>query len=477
MFMKMFRVSFSLFLILFCIFTIFQVIHLAYHSWPVSDDISIASQMQNYDSMLKYSWNYYKTWDGRLLNNLIYPLLLSDLLSQNIGVMIHALALVLSAVLLAFIWQRYAFPGTLKHLPYSFLLILCTMWLGLTPIIDETVYWASGGVDYILYFFFLVAWLSIMIYLFNTITPLIYLYITLPILLLWSFLVGTGNQATFPAVVFLTTYYMLIFKNRSINRKYALSALIFFIAGAVFMYIAPGNFRRAHCAKSSFIWDIPHMWSQYVIILRLFISKSKYLLPLSAITSLIGSIYVCLQNKELYTFDNVSDYFNARKKLLITSLIFIIAAFIYIGPFTLVPHFASPRTGFFFMLFIMIGLWFLMAFITPLILNHTPKKLILVTAIIAYVFPFVLAGLLNKHIMQDISLARNVRKQMVERHEALSKGDDYPYRRGPLVVVRKIRGDIPKSIHFRDISSKNPGDWINKAVARYYGFKAVIREK
>ena len=355
---------------------------------------------------------------------------------------------------------------------YDFAIMLCVLWLGLIPIIKEVVYWAVGGL-YIFTSLFIILWILIIYLLLFRVKVVRFKYFIIPVLMIFSFLIGGAQQITSPALIFLTVVMLLLTRKKEKDGKMIVFvALIFLILGTVFMYIAPGNFVRAGYGAGSFDFSIISIFKNYVNTFILFSITAIEMVILAIIGAFCSAVIKTKNNKSKNI--TVVSYIKSNKERLIIITSFLLAALITLIPFVLVPDFATPRASIFYVIFILLFTWGIVDYFSILFINNYKKyfnrvvALTMITIICFTIMSFEVIILSSRNIYQGIF----IRHQMIERNEYLSNLSEEEKKYD--ITVKPIEGKIPELLFFHDITTDLENSLnLNKDVAEFYKIKSI----
>lgn len=451
-----------------------MILYIAYISWPVADDFSHFVDMKACGHFYDYAWQIYNRWDGRYLSYLIMTILFFNPMHMNYIVMFYVLALIFSAIAFVNLWHESFFPKFRYFDWCAFLLTLCGLWLGLRPIIAQTVYWASGGVCAVLLLLLVLIWLSALYYYLYKGMNFRWRVLTVPLFFIYSSLVAMGYQALPPAIVFLVFVMLFGSKRQSEDKHFVVLCLILYIAGAIFMYLAPGNFQRAREGPMSFVMTPAALMKNFLALFAYFTYLARYTIPYALLGGFVSSVCVCnYESKKV-----IETYAFIMKTALIRSGVFMIAAVLAMLPFICVVDFASARTSFFFQIFLFLAFWHLGSVGGSLIWRSDKNIVKKPAAVLGKMILIIISTHALVVAFKDIKDGRNISYQMKDRHKILSEIIE---RQGANQIINisinPIFGRVPQSLYFDDIKTFSEF-WANDALARYYGFGQIrLKEK
>ncbi len=464
---------FSLFVAIMSGIMMALIITLGLVSWPVVDSLSLYTRISS-SGVLGNAWNMYAGWDGRFFVFLLHVPLFQIFKSgyTYFVVAFNACCLILTAYVSSMFLTKIT--GNKKLIYYDFSLMLGVLWLGLVPIISSVVYWAVGGL-YIFTSLFIFLWILIIYLLLFRVKSIGFKYFTVPLLMIFSFLIGGAGQPTSPALIFLTIVMLILARRKERNSKMVVSAaLIFLILGTIFMLFAPGNFARAEFGAGSFNFSVISIFKNYINTFMGFSKGAISMIGLAIIGAFCSAI-VKIKTSETKNITFIS-YIKSNKERLIMIISFLIAALITLIPFVMVPDFASPRASIYYVIFLLLFIWGIIDFFSVLFINGFYKKyckrigaLMMIPIICFTILSFGVIVLSSKNIYQGIF----IRSQMSERNEYLLDLSEAEKKHD--ITVKPVQGSIPELIHFKDITADKE-NWVNTAVAEFYGVKSIRLE-
>ena len=438
------------------------VVLIAALAWPVADDFSNFIKLRGSSGPVDYAVMQYKNWDGRFLNYLIWGFITLKPEYVNVNVMLYAACFIGIAFMLMTLVENTAFYPAGAGRAYFFLVMLAALWLGMRPLESETLYWASGAVQYTVIPLLGLVWLCVIYELLFKPVNIPAAPVTVPLFLIFSFFIGTGNPVYSPALFFLALVMRAFAPEKKYMRLFT-AACVLFAAGAVLMYAAPGNFvRAAEDRAETFVFSPVFLVSNFFKVAWSFIKAGRYLILLSFLGAAAFGGYAGLYGKG-----------NGRAGQLraVFTYAYFVAAILSVLPFILVPNFASLRASVFFQIFSALFIWHLVSYAGGRLRQFFPGP-----AFRAYVFglPVVFAVMLYIFAAGDVYYGMGISRQMKERDASLKKAAAFYGGRKKYAVLRvkPVTGRVPASMAFDDIKPYT-NDFRNKGVAAYYGFLNV----
>ena len=450
---------------------IFLTIFLGSLTWPVADDFSIYAHVQE-KGILGTVIYYFKFQEGRFFTIFLDSLLFKFFKFQYsyFITIFYAIILISSSILTTRIILLINNFKRNSKVIFSFYFF--TILIGLAPIIKEVVYWITGGA-YILSFFLVILYFYLLFLLNFSDNNKRNKIIIISFLMLFSIFFGGMVQNLSPVILFnLLIFLIYLIKIKSKNWFYILIFLILILIGTAIMYLAPGNYIRAGFGNN-IDFSFSAIISNYFKVLLTYLRQSLVMVALSIIGSACFSIYFVLNKNNQSFFLNENNKINKRLKIVITFL-FLISALISILPFALIPDFAAPRAGLFFMMLISIFIWqigliLFVPFLNKMIARF--KNFHIVIAIVPIIFIFITFSFIVSMTTRSIYDAIIIGDQIKNRHSYLINLDDSA--RDSIIIIDKVSGRLPELIYFEDITN-NPDHWRNKDFAKFFKIKSVI---
>ncbi len=377
----------------------------------------------------------YLNWDGRVVSPLfIIRNVLLFYFPLQVLVFLALLAIPVINYLVIRIMGQLDFFNKSKSVILPVLVLSILIWFGFRAHISRSVYWATGS-----YYMFanLLMFIGIYLYLIGK-RDWVFLVITFTVM-------SSGVNTAAVMITFAFLFHVLnLYK---VNLKSDFLFLLISVFGFLLSALAPGNFERARVNYSGVSYNVMDFPYNFWIVAREYILMSKWL-PVVAVLAAL-----CLSN--LLTRKN-----NLRH-ISVVAIVFILSAFASIAPFMLVPESASRHTVIHFQTFLFIAL-FLLALVTLAYFQIVIKKWLSISVLT------VVSVLLFMVAVQQFWIGRRVRKQVVERYEALEnlRGNKEPVYLSPI--------DQPDNFFTnRGFDIKSPPDDINDILQNYFGTGSV----
>ena len=344
-------------------------------------------------------------------------------------------------------------------------LVTFSLWFGLQNILNDTLYWCTGG-----FYIYCNLLMLLFIYVFlkyRNQSSNISVFRLLTLLVIAFFAGNTSHNIVTAIPIFIIVQFFVDFldRKRSLFLYYSIS-LTGFIAGGLIVLMSPGNLVRMERTKHSFNVSVGGMYLNYKRVLQDYLSWS---LPLYlSIAILFILVFIFLD----YSFNfklNSADFFQKKTKHYWIKFIlkygkYLLTALLTLIPFIIVRRTAGPRTSFFFMTLIFLFL--------NLICYNFLSKIIIVKKNNSYVHKFVFSLLSTALIIifflyhlvpayeQKIDYMH--RERIVEKQTSKDKD----------IVFEPLKQRSNTLFKFRDMS-EDKWDPRNYAFAKYYGIKSV----
>lgn len=451
---------------------IILIIVLGLISWPVADDFHFYSAIKS-STVFEHSWELYMNWGGRFSGFLLtlIPFSIINIEYSYLIVVFYACCLIITAYLLAFFLKNLSIGK--KFLYYDFGIITCILWLGLLPIAKEVIYWASGGV-YILTTLLAILWIFIIYTFLFKIKTIKYKYLSLPLLMIFSFFIGSSQEILSPALIFITIIMLLLARKKQKEIRFIIVlALMFLTFGTIFMYIAPGNFIRAKIGADSFNFSIIKIVHNYFNALLQFSRITLKLIILTIIGAFSSALFKLRNVKSKYSNINISTYIKSNMSRLIIIISFLISAFITLTPFILIPNFITLRASIYFQIFLLLFIWGIIDYFLVFFINLDNKKIFrnITIFITISIICFAVISITTITIsLKNIYYGIPIKDQMSYRHEYLLSLSETEKKQ--IINVKPIQGKIPEVLNFKDITIYED-HWINQDVADYYNLEGI----
>jgi len=397
-------------------------------------------RLSNVLQIIESQYNHYHIWGGRSVTHSIAQLML--LLKPWLHAIINALAYT------AFVYLIYKFCICKRKVnPAVFIVIYIFIWF-FQPAFGETLLWTTGSANYL--------WGTLIIFLF--IYPY-YKYFRdtdfklkgsfIPVFfLIAGVLAGWTNENMSVAVFVMLFSICFYFRKRGILPKWAITGLVGFFIGCIFLLAAPGNYMRLETVNESTysITVLGILKERLVLLLNLYI---HHILPLSVIFA-SGIVFLLYQNRGVKTKD--------FKIMISSSFIFFVTAHIAFAAMMASPQF-PPRAlfGLISLIFLAIGIVY-----ANIDMSHLYIKRLNYIGILFLVIVF---SYYYYHRYEVLKYA----------HEAWTRRYDYIVNQkkvGNLNIELKERIIVHPKYYLYDLS-EDPEAWYNRALSRYMGVDSI----
>jgi hypothetical protein len=449
--------------------TIILILSISFFTWAALDDYGYYNTIKEKGITGFVKWNYIEN-DSRYAPIFTLAILFSlfDFKNLHIVVFIYAISFILLSFLLNLFLNKFL---KYKNDIFSFNLFICVLWLGLTPILNEVVYWATGGF-YILFAFFSILWIIVIFNLATAKKTFRFNYLIYPLLIIFSFFMGGSWQNLVPALaVFAIIIIFIYWKDTHYKILLALS-FFFLISGAIILFIAPGNYVKVNAFQGSINWNLIDKVEDFAAI---FLDYNRTALNM-IILSFCGSFLLVSYDINSLKKENYQFILKDKKTYVLLSFLFV--SLLTILPFILAPIFATARASIFYIIFLFIFLFgfsfYFNSFIVWNIIRRFPKAkpiLLFASIILLILINFCVITLSSVTIFKAIP----IKKQLKERHEYLTNLSFE--ERNNDIVIEPIKGEKPTLLNLGTISTDKE-HWINVGAAEIYNVKSVrLKEK
>jgi hypothetical protein len=424
--------------VIFAMAVVLLLILIALNSYFWLDDFLIRLQLQE-ENIFERIWRVYFNWDGRS----IAPFYIMGDLNDGYGsaelssILTTGLFFV-SSYLLArcflFFWGNQFFSGF--YLFLLTLLIVVVLWLGFSAHLSRSFYWTCTSK-----------------YTNANLLGILWVYLLFKhtnqtkLLLLVSFLMTISGFNI--AVAGLTIFVFLkVFKLQKINLKNDILILLVLIAGTSFALFAPGNFVRAEATHFEMNTSVASLTKGFFQIAKEYLFMSKWIF--------IGALIITL-----FSFFTRANTVDNKQLILKYSVVFFLASFSTIVPFTPIPETASKHTGHFFQLLLFIALVLLFYYFSC---RFVFNKYILSQIV------FILTTLWFVWVSKEqYVIGKNIKTQILNRYSYLES------KRGSVDTVFINPIQLPdKFFTNRFWETTNNTNWGFEVLQQYFGTGPVV---
>ena len=203
----------------------------------VGDDYYFIQSVLDYPNFLEYFIHWYFNWTGRSLQTFLSFWVFSD----NLNLMIYKFFLLPSLLFSFYFYLKKIINIKIKFLSIDFIILFICFWF-IYPAIDETIFWTSGSINYVVPLFFSIFYLGLFSKIINKNKKNFFFFIFYSTS---SFLAGSSHLQTFSGCLVVSSFFMFLYFRENINRfKSLLVFYILFLVGGLVLIFAPGNFER-----------------------------------------------------------------------------------------------------------------------------------------------------------------------------------------------------------------------------------------
>lgn len=432
------------------------LIALGVFTWPSADDFCNRVLVDTRGFTGALHWLFFE-WSGRVATGvpLYAAFALIDLPS------IRAISMLLAAGLALVAWQSAGFVTTRPQRPSLplFAFVLAALALGLYPLLGQTVYWATGGIVYLLPLMLLLHWLRGM-------RALVVLHHPAArgnaYWFLISAAVGNAIELVFPIVAcYLAITAGVRWRTLSpIVRRAVAWRAAGLVTGAALLVGAPGNYLRAKATPDSFRFDPAFLAGQYGDMLRMSAETGATMLVIViGLTMLAGALTAWRAKHHAMPARDVIALVHADEVVALA-----LGAVLSLLPLLAAPAQFAPRNS----LYMLVCL--LLAALLPVVnvvfdARATRYGAYSVCAALSLVGSLV-AG---SKLVGDMRLADARRQEQVARDHRLRHAAAGGTR---AITVGPIAAPAPSSLHAIDIAA-DPHRLVNWCVATYYHLGSV----
>lgn len=232
---------------------------------PLVDDDLYLPKNINLNYLIKSATNDYFGWNGRVVGQSIWRLLVAG------NGFVSSVLISFSTVLLIILMTKFS---SNKINPRSFLQIVI-LFILFVPVIGQTLFWRAGVGNYLfttlLTFIFLnrfINWFRLSSHSAQSTsihTEKILMFLKSVLFILVSILAGWSNENTSGGVLLLVCLYMLLgkFKLGLRLQKWQFYSIFFYIMGYIGLLIAPGNALRTKATMPA-TWFTEPLYSRFI---------------------------------------------------------------------------------------------------------------------------------------------------------------------------------------------------------------------
>ena len=317
--------NFFVFLFIFSLSFVIEFIT-PYHS----DDYAYSQMGLNFNNHL----NHYLNWSGRFIADYISAILLS-LNSHFLISIILSLCISLVCYFIAALPTKII---CIKTSPYIYILIYMLYWI-CNVNLGQTTFWIVGACNYLVTNFFILLFLYLFLTFRNTNNNFIKFFVFIS-----ATIAGCTNENT--SITIIISYILLIFVLKNYDKNLSLFVSLFYILGliigALFLLLAPGNYKRSANFTN---WHLLSIYDKIKVHIDRVYNKIHHFIPIILI----------------YFFNFILNLFVNKQKNIcfIISLIFVISTFISLLVFVASPT-MPPRAFNGTLIFLLVSLSFLL---------------------------------------------------------------------------------------------------------------------
>lgn len=422
-------------------------------SVPAADDFCNFNKVNTFKYVYQYVIDIYLGWTGRVLSTYAIGAAFKYIPLSDVGYISFVLGLLFcfsGYFFVKFIISKKASVsiGFISSVVMAYFFVFIKK-----NLLSEIVYWPTGGIVYI----FPIALAAYVLSLIDSEEG----ELRFRNLILSFLLGGALENLTLGVLGYLGTQFLcgLIFKDSFKKNKKYLVHILMTIAGAIVLFVAPGNFKRAGVGKSSFNFDIIFLIKSFFKILKNYSeivagSMSIYFLLIIILAGMLFYRVVIKKKSLIFNANTFEQNGLLRKGIALCS-----GGLVTILPMVFVSEFVASRTGTIFFYFMFFGFMALFIFIFSKLGLVLKKKHI-------YGISFLVLVVFSQMILSEFSDNRKFLREYNERELLIGQapaGD---------VIVDSIKSRPSKHIHFMEITN-DKSHWINACTAEYHKKKSI----
>ncbi|GIK86480.1 MAG: hypothetical protein BroJett026_19610 [Betaproteobacteria bacterium] len=384
----------------------------------------------------------YTGWTGRLLTTAVLYAVLRVVDLPDLA----KVSAVLPALLAACAWMLAGAFGTRHRLDRLAIAALAfvALVLGTHRLLGQTVFWATGGIVYLVPLFLLATWLAMMARVAGGRPPRGGAWSAFAL----GVLAGNAIELAWSALAIVGLAVLVHVRRQDAPRASALAGLAGALAGGAVLAAAPGNFHRATATERSFSLDLPWLGGEYARMVGEVFAAAPGVPVGAALLVVLGA---AVRTPSAAT--------HLRQRALIAALL-VAAAFASLLPVLAVPPQFAPRNGLYLLVLLLAAA---LAFAIPPLVSTRYGTLAIAL--------FALAGsiVVSARFAEDTEIARVLQARWIGRDHALRAAAASGQRE---VVLPRLTVYPPPTVHAIELG-EDPDRWDNRCVARYHGLAAV----
>ena len=423
------------------------LLSIAYGSWPLADDFCnmvVVKEKGWMGALVHLYWN----WSGRLVDSALLYAIMGAVPVQAMPVV----SMVLAGCWVILCWSLARWLSDAHQIltwPLTALLLSALTW-GCWLLINQTVFWPTGGVVYLLPPLLGIAWLKGFQRTLVQMAPSN----------LWrawglrGLSLAAGNSMELMLPILVIPALVLVWQQRRSNLaggKEAFVQLVLLTLGAIILLAAPGNLVRGTATAGSFNFAPLYLLTSFWSILVDLLQKAW---PIFLFACVAGALSFGLAWHHKYL---------AQASF---SMALCLGGICSILPMLAAPAQYAPRNGFYLLIFVLTAsLW-----PSIKVLRHMSAEAQYLAATLMLLVTASICSILVPKLHEEIRATHEFQQQQLKRHAQLM---DLSVR-GITVIARvdPIHLPPPVTMHMIEISG-NPQRWDNKCVAKYYGLNGV----
>jgi hypothetical protein len=201
----------------------------------VGDDYYFTQSILDNPGFIEYYIHYYLNWTGRSLQSLLTYWVFSN----SLNLLIYKFFLLPSLIFTFYFFLRKILKIKIKFISIDFIILFICFWF-IYPAVDETIFWTSGSINYLVPLFFSIFYLGIFSEDLKKKNILVFIFYSIS-----SFLAGSSHLQTFSGCFIVSSFFMFLYYKKNLNKfKSHIIFYILFLVGGMVLIFAPGNFER-----------------------------------------------------------------------------------------------------------------------------------------------------------------------------------------------------------------------------------------
>jgi hypothetical protein len=222
---------------IFFFLSLFLVFLAIYFQPLVGDDYYFKEDALSKKNLIIYFSDMYLNWTGRVSMIILTYWIFSD----DVNLIFYKLSVIPLLLFVFYFFLKNIIRFEIKFFSIDYVILFICFWY-IYPAINETIFWTTGSIVYLIPLFFSIFYLGLFTGIEETNIKNIFKYI---FFLVSSFLAGSSHLQAFVGCFVVSTYFMFLYyrQNRNRFKKLILFYFLFCVGGAL-LILAPGNISR-----------------------------------------------------------------------------------------------------------------------------------------------------------------------------------------------------------------------------------------